>query len=158
MTDNFVAASKAIEEAIATAKTNLEGVLKAQKDQFEKASAQLLKSYEEVSALTKENVDAVVTSGTIVAKGAEEAGKQVAAFTQSSAETAVANGKALLAVKTVNELVDLQNVFFKKSLETFIAETTKIQELSVKIANEALAPISARVNAAVEKFSKPVAA
>jgi phasin family protein len=156
MTENFVAASKAIEDTIATAKQNLEGVLNAQKEQFEKASAQLLKTYEEVTAVTKDNVDAVVTSGTVVAKGAEEAGKQVAAFTQSSAETAVANGKALLAVKTVNELVELQNTFFKQGLETFVAEATKLQELSVKIANDAVAPINARVSAAVEKLSKPV--
>lgn len=158
MSDKFAAATKAIEEAVAVAKKNLEGALSAQKEQFEKATSQILKSYEDVAAVAKDNVDAVVASSTIVAKGAEEAGKQVAAFTQSSAETAVANGKAALAVKTINELFELQTSFFKTSVENFIAESSKLQELTVKIANDAAAPISARVNAAVEKMVKPVVA
>lgn len=158
MSDKFAAASKAIEEAVSVAKKNLEGALSAQKEQFEKATTQILKSYEDVAVAAKENVDAVVASSTIVAKGAEEAGKQVAAFTQSSAETAVANGKAALAVKTINELFELQTSFFKSSVENFIAESSKLQELTVKIANDAAAPISARVNAAVGKLVKPVVA
>jgi phasin family protein len=158
MSDKFAAASKAIEDAVATAKLNLEGAVKVQKEQFEKATAQILKSYEEVAATTKENVEAVVASSTIVAKGAEEAGKAVAAFTQTSAETAVANGKAALAVKTINELFELQSSFFKSSVETFVAESSKLQELTVKIANDAAAPIAARVNATVEKLAKPISA
>ena len=158
MSDKIAAATKAIEDAVSTAKQNVEGLVKAQQEQIEKASAQILKSYEELTSLTKGNVEAVVKSGTIVAKGAEEAGKQVAAFTQSSLEKNAANGKALLAVKTIQELVELQASFTKSSFEAFVAETTKLQELSVKIANEALAPLSERANLAVEKLSKPAAA
>ncbi len=158
MSDKFAAASKTIEDAVATAKQNLEGLVKAQQEQVEKASAQILKSYDELSALTKGNVDAVVKSGTIVAKGAEEAGKQVAAFTQTSLEKGVSTGKALFAVKTIQELIELQNAYTKASFDAFVAESAKLQELSVKIANEALAPLSERVNLAVETLSKPVAA
>ncbi len=157
MTDKFAAATKAIEDAVSTAKQNVEGLVKAQQEQIEKASAQILKSYEELTSLTKGNVDAVVKSGTIVAKGAEEAGKQVAAFTQTSLEKSAANGKALLAVKTIQELIELQTAFTKSSFEAFVAESTKLQELSVKIANEALAPLSERANLAVEKLSKTAA-
>lgn len=158
MSDKFAAATKTIETAVATAKQNLEGLVKAQQEQAEKASSQILKSYEEFSVLAKANVDAVVKSGTIVAKGAEEAGKQVAAFNQSSLEKSVATGKALLAVKTLQELVELQNAYAKAAFDSFVSESTKLQQLSVKIANEALAPINERVNVTVEAFSKPIAA
>ncbi|WP_448207680.1 phasin family protein [Azospirillum sp. sgz302134] len=158
MSDKFAAASKTIEDAIAAAKQNVEGLTKAQQEQFEKASAQIMKTFDELSKLTKGNVDAVVKSGTIVAKGAEEAGKQVAAYTQSSLEKSVANGKSLLAVKTIQELIELQTSFAKASFEAFVAESAKLQELSVKIANEALSPINERVNLTVETLSKPAAA
>jgi phasin family protein len=158
MSDKFAAATKTIEDAVSTAKQNLEGLVKAQQEQVEKASAQILKSYDDLSTLAKGNVDAVVKSGTIVAKGAEEAGKQVAAFTQTSLEKSVSTGKALLAVKTIQELIELQNAYTKASFDAFVAESAKLQELSVKIANEALAPLSERVNLAVETMSKPVAA
>jgi phasin family protein len=157
MSDKFAAASKTIEDAVSTAKQNLEGLVKAQQEQVEKASAKILKSYDDLSSLTKGNVDAVVKSSTIVAKGAEEAGKQVAAFTQSSLEKGVSNGKALLAVKTIQELIALQNAYAKASFDAFVAESAKLQELSVKIANEALAPLSERVNLTVETLGKPAA-
>ncbi|PWC32657.1 phasin family protein [Azospirillum sp. TSO35-2] len=159
MSDKFAAATKSIEDAVSTAKQNLEGLVKAQQEQVEKASAQILKSYDELSVLTKGNVDAVVKSGTIVAKGAEEAGKQVAAFTQSSLEKSVSTGKALLAVKTIQELIELQSAFAKASFDALVSESSKLQELSVKIANEALAPISERVTLTVDTLSKkPLAA
>lgn len=157
MNENFAAATKQVEEVVATAKQNLEGMVKAQQEQIEKASAQVMKGYEDIAALAKANVEAVVASTAIVAKGAEEAGKQVAAYQRSSAEAAVANGKAVLTVKTAQELFELQSGFFKATIEAFTAESGKLRDLSVKIANEAIAPISARVNATVELFAKPVA-
>lgn len=158
MSDKIAAASKVMEDAVTSAKANLEGMVKAQQEQMEKASAQLMKGYDEMVALTKENVDAVVQSGTIVAKGAEEAGKQVAAYAQASLEKSMATGKALLAVKSLNELVELQNAYMKQSFDTMVAESTKLQELSVKVTSAAFAPLSARVNATVEKFKPSVAA
>ncbi|MGQ9369759.1 phasin family protein [Azospirillum sp. ST 5-10] len=158
MNDKIAATVKSMEDAVATAKQNLEGLAKTQREQMEKASAQMLKGYEDLAALTKENVDALVLSGTIVAKGAEEAGKQMAAFTQSSMEKSVAVGKAAFTVKTLRELIELQNAFVKQSVDAMVSETAKMQELSAKIANEALAPISARVDATVKTFAKPLAA
>ena len=58
------------------------------------------------------------------------------------------------AVKTIQELVELQNAYAKASIDALVSESTKMQELTVKIANEALAPLSARVNATVEVLSK----
>lgn len=158
MTDKFAAAQKAFGDVVGQAKQNLEGYAKTQQEQIQKASAQLMKSYEDLNALTKGNVDAVVQSGTIVAKGAEEAGKQVAAFTQASLEQSLAIGKSALAVKSIRELIDLQNSYLKSSLDALVAESTKWQQLSIKVTNEALAPLNARVNVAVEKLAKPLAA
>lgn len=158
MNDKIAAAQKVFGDVVTQAKQNLEGYAKSQQEQMEKASAQLLKNYEELNALTKGNVDAVVQSSTIVAKGAEQAGKQVAAYAQSSLEKSVAATKAAFAVKSIRELIDLQNAYAKQSFDALVAETSKLQELSVKVTNDALAPLSARVNVAVEKLGKPLAA
>ncbi|WP_029009835.1 phasin family protein [Azospirillum halopraeferens] len=158
MNDQIATIAKNMESAVSRAKSNLEGLTKTQQEQVEKAAAQLLKGYEELAALTKENVDALVLSGTIVAKGAEEAGKQMAAYTQASMEKGVAAGKAAFTVKSLRELFDLQNAYVKQSVDSFVTESTRMQELSAKIANEAFAPINARVNATVAKLSKPLAA
>lgn len=167
------AQTAAFEDATAQAKATVETLVKAgqdaaakgyeqvvvaAKEQVEKANAQLLKGYEEYAAFGKQNVDAFVQSGSIVAKGMEEMSKAVFAFTQASLEAGVATGKAMLAVKTLRELVDLQAGFAKSSLDGFVAEGTKLSEMGVKVANQALEPINARVHAAVEKLAKPAAA
>lgn len=168
-----VDAVKTLEDVAAQAKEAVEEIVKASqeqvtrqfeqtmtltKDQVEKASQQMLKSYDEMTAFNKQNVDAVIQSGTIVAKGVETLGKAVASFTQTSIEQSVATGKALLTVKSMRDLVDLQSAFAKSAFDAFMAESTRMSEMSVKVANEALAPINARVNATVEKFARPIAA
>jgi len=167
------AAKLVIEDVAAQAKDHFEGIVKAgqeqaqkhfeqtvaaTKEQVEKASAQLLKSYEEYSAFGKENVDALVKSGTIAVKGAEDINKELVAFAQASFDKSVATGRALLSAKSINEVVDLQNAYAKQSFDSMVSEATKLQELSVKVANEAFAPLTARMNALVEKFAKPLAA
>lgn len=166
-------AKLAIEDVAGQAKEQFEGFVKAgqeqatkhfeqtvaaTKEQVEKASAQLLKGYEEYTAFNKATVDALVKSSTIAVKGAEDINKELVAFAQASFDKSVAAGRAFLSAKSINEVVELQNSYAKQSFDSLVAEATKIQELSVKVANEAFAPLNARVNAAVEKFAKPLAA
>ncbi|WP_029009836.1 phasin family protein [Azospirillum halopraeferens] len=166
-------AIRTIEDVATRAKENFEGIVKAQqeqaqkqfeqtmsaaKEQVEKASGQLLKGYEDLTAFNKDNVEALLRSGSIVAKGAEDLGKEVVAFAQASFDKQVEAGKAALQARSVRELVDLQNDYFKASVDAFVAESTKLHEMSVQVANAAFAPLSARMNAAVETFSKPLAA
>jgi len=133
-------------------------VLGATKDQVEKASQQAFKSYEELSKLGKENLDAYVAATTIYAKGFESIGKAWMTFNQSAMEAGATTAKALLGAKTLREAVDLQSEWAKSTFDKFIAETTKTTETTVKVTSEAMEPITARVNAAVEKAFKPIAA
>ncbi len=166
-------ATKAFEDVAAQTKVQVEGFVKAgqeqavkqfeqtaaaAKEQVEKISAQLLKSYADLQELSKGNVDALVQSGTIASQGAQDLGREVVAYTQASLDKSITTGKSLLTAKSLKEVVDLQTEFFKSSFESFVSEATRIQDLSTRVTNEAIAPLSARVNVAVEKFSKPLAA
>ncbi len=166
-------ATKSFESVAVQAKESYEGFVKAgqeqaakafeqtasaTKEQVEKASAQFLKGYEEIQAFSKGNVDALVQSGAIAAKGAEDLGREVVAYVQASFDKSVTTGKALLTAKSLKEVIDLQTDFVKSSLESFASEATRLQDLSTRVTNEAIAPLNARVNAAVETLSKPLAA
>jgi phasin family protein len=59
-------------------------------------------------------------------------------------------------VKSVKEAVDLQSSFAKTSIEKAVSETSKITDATVKLAEEAIAPLTARMSLAVEKFGKSV--
>jgi len=128
------------------------------KQQIEKAASQFVKNYEAYTAFTKGNVEAVVASGTIAVKGLEDLSKASIAYTQSSYESSVAASKAALSAKSLREITDLQTSFAKSAFDSALSEGTKLTELSVKVTKEALQPLSARVNVAVEQLSKPLAA
>lgn len=164
---------KSFEDVAAVAQGNIEELVKtaqeqaqkqfddavaAAKVQSEKLQDQLAKSYEEFAAFSKGNVEAAAAAGAVVVKGAEDFSKAYAALGKGFIEQYVAVGKAVLAAKSVEEVVAVSNDFAKISYESLVAESSKLQELSVQVANEALAPISARFTVAVEKLSKPLAA
>jgi len=128
------------------------------KEQFEKANELAFKSYDDLADFGKENIEAIVASTNIITKGAEVIGKEVAAFAKAAVEANMATAKKMFTAKNVQELMDLQGSWAKSSFDNLLSETTKLQDMSLKIANESTAPINARVNAAVEKMSKPIAA
>lgn len=130
----------------------------AAREQIEKASQTAYKSFEEMSKLQKDNWDAVVAASQIWAKGAEVIGKAWMGFAQESMENAASAAKALVGVKSLREAVDLQTDLAKGNFDKFVAESTKISETVVKVANDAMEPIAARMNVNVEKMFKPAAA
>ena len=79
-------------------------------------------------------------------------------MTQALTDHALESAKALAAVKSLKEAADIHAAFTKASLERSMSEVAKLQEASFKLAETAYAPITARMNLAVEKFGKPLAA
>ena len=142
--------------AKATAET-YEQVVETTKVQVEKANEAVVKGYDEFAALQKNGVDALIKAGEIWAKGAEEFGKAYMALAQETAEANSEAAKAILSAKSLKEVVDLQGEIARKSFDKSLSEGTKLSELSLKVANEALQPIQQQFTAAVEKVGKVAA-
>jgi phasin family protein len=137
---------------------NYEQTFAAAQEQLEKAATAATQSYDELAALGKDNMDIMVKASTVLVKGIETLGMEVATYGQASVERSVANTQALFGVKTLRELVDLHTELTKETFDSWVEEGTKIGEMSAKVANEAFGPIQEQVNAAVEKMFKPLAA
>lgn len=152
------AVEKATEEAVKTVVETSEQFVAATQEQVEKASAALAEGYDEFAAIQKEGLDAWIKASTILAKGAEDLSKAYFAIAQDAAATNSEAAQALLAAKSLQEIVDLQSEFARKAFDKSVAEGTKISELSLKIANEAFGPIQVQLSTAVEKAMKPLAA
>lgn len=123
-----------------------------------KMSENLFKSYGDLAGFGKGNVEAVVKSSTIVARGFEELSRQFMALAQSNMEHSVAAAKAALNCTTLKQIVDLQSDFAKTTFDKLVSEGNKLSEMSYKMTNEAIEPLQARVTLAVETFGKPLAA
>jgi phasin family protein len=167
------AAAKSVEDTIAATKAQMDDAVRAgqetavktfeqaisvSKEQFDKAGGQFFAGFNDMADFQKANVDAMMTAGTTWAKGVEQMGRAWFGFSQSMMEQTVSTAKAMMTAKTLKEVVDLQSDYTKTTFDGLLAETTKMSDTTMKVANEAMAPLGDRMNAAVEKMSKPVAA
>jgi phasin family protein len=112
-----------------------------------------MKTAEQVAHFSQGNVEAFVKSSQIMATGLQDLSKLMAANAKASMDETMSVFKAFTSVKSLKEAFDLQTSFARTSMEKAVSESGKITEHSLKLAEQALAPLSARVNAAVETFS-----
>ncbi len=112
-----------------------------------------MKTAEQIAQFSQGNVEAFVKSSQILATGYQDITKLVAANAKANFDETVSIFKALTSVKSLKEAFELQSSFARTSLEKAMSESGKITEHSLKVAEQAFAPITARVNAAVETFS-----
>lgn len=120
--------------------------------------AKLNESYEEIAALGQANFGAYVQSAERLTKGFEDLNRHWASYTQAWIEDVVTVSKELASCSSVDEVVEVQNSFSQKTMDGFVAETSRISEMSITVANEAIEPIKSRVDATVETINKSVAA
>lgn len=152
----------------ATASKGIEATVGNLKDDMAKAAAgfsetgakvkegmeKAMKTAEELMAFGQGNVEAMVKSGQIWASGMQDISKHLAATAQASFDETMAAFKALTSVKSLKDVIDLQAGLARSTLEKTLSESGKFTDASVKLTEQALAPITARVTLAVEKFAK----
>ena len=114
----------------------------------------MMKSPQDFAQLGKENLDAFAAAGKIWAAGVQDLTQQVTATAKASLEECVATFKALTAVKSMKEAIDLQSTYSKAVIAKALAETTKLSDASLKLTEQTMAPLTTRMAAAVGKFSK----
>lgn len=113
-----------------------------------------VKTAEEFVSFSQGNVEAIMKAGQIWAAGVQDLNKTFAATAQAQMEAAMGSFKALAGVKSVKEAMDLQTSLARASMETAMAETGKITDASMKLAEQTIAPIAARMTLAAEKFGR----
>ncbi|PKP90507.1 MAG: phasin [Alphaproteobacteria bacterium HGW-Alphaproteobacteria-16] len=105
----------------------------------------------EMTEFAKGNVEAMVESGKITAKGLEAIGQDAAEYSRKSFESATATLKSMSSVKSPADFFKLQSDFVRQSFDAIVAETSKNTEAMMKLAGDAAQPLSSRFAVAVEK-------
>lgn len=123
-----------------------------------KAAGSAFKGYDEAASVSKDNLDALMASGNVLAKGFESIAKSWMAFNQNALESGMGAAKEAFTAKNLKDLVEWQGQYVRQSFDALFDETAKLSEIGVKTAQEAFAPISERFNVAVETMLKQPAA
>ena len=108
----------------------------------------------EAAEFAKGNVEALVESSKIFAAGAQSLGKTYVEEAKSAYETMTADVKELAAVKSPTELFQLQGKIARRNFDMFVATSSKNTEAFLKLASDAFAPLTGRVEVATEKLAK----
>lgn len=142
-----------IDALSAQARENIETLVKPLQEQAEQASAQLRQGYEELQQLQKDNAEALIDSSALAARGAELLVRELNSTAQANLDRTISNGRAVLAARSLREVVDLQASFAAASLEAWVSSTGRLQELSTRITGDVVGPLQARFNATLSQLS-----
>jgi hypothetical protein len=108
------------------------------------AAEKSAKAFEEMNEFGKGNVEALVESGKIAAKGFEALGQGYADYARKQFEGTTAALKGFAAVKSPTEFFKLHSDYVRGQFDSFVAESSKNTEAMLKLAGDVAKPISNR--------------
>jgi phasin family protein len=112
---------------------------------------------EELTELGRGNVEAIVASTKVAAKGVEKIGHEVAELSRKSFEEASAALRGFAEIKSPTDLFRLQGEFARGQFDTFVAEGAKLSEAMIKLAGDVAEPLAGRYTVAAERVKAAVA-
>ena len=123
-------------------------------DVNERAKAAVEKSariVEEMTDFTRGNVEAIVASSKVAAKGVETLSQEAADFGRRSFEEASATLKSFAEVKSPTDFFRLQSEFARAQFDALVAESSKVSEAVIKLAGEVAEPLTSRYSVAADR-------
>ena len=143
-----------------TKQTNIDGLFATEQfrnvfgDVNERAKAAMERSariVEELADLTRGNVEAIVASSKVAAKGVEALSQDAAEYSRKSFEEASTALKGFAEVKSATDLFKLQGDFARATFDAAVAESARVSEAMLKIAGDVAEPITSRYTVAAER-------
>jgi len=117
------------------------------KTAFEKSA----KIVEEIADLTRGNVEAIVASSKVAAKGVETLSHDAADYGRKSFEEASAAFKSFAEVKSATDFFKLQGDYARSAFDAAVAESARLSETVLKLAGDVAEPLNSRYAVAAER-------
>jgi phasin family protein len=115
------------------------------------AAEKTTKVVEQIADLTRGNVEAIVASSKIAAKGVETMSQDAAEYGRKSFEEASAVLKSFAEVKSATDFFKLQGDYARSAFDAAVAESARVSESMLKLAGEVAEPINSRYTVAAER-------
>lgn len=109
------------------------------------------KIVEELADLTRGNVEALVASSKLAAKGVETLSQDATEYSRKSFEEASAALKSFAEVKSATDFFKLQSDYARSAFDSAVAESARLSETVLKLAGDVAEPITSRYTVAAER-------
>jgi hypothetical protein len=103
----------------------------------------MLKNFDEIQKLGKDNMDVAMKSFGAVSKGVQAIAVEVADYSKKSFEEGSALTEKLLGAKSLEKAIEIQTDYAKSAYEGFVAGATRIGELYADMTKESYKPFEA---------------
>jgi len=100
----------------------------------------MLKNFDELQKLGKDNMDVTMKSFGALSKGVQAIAVEVADYSKKSFEQSTAAMEKLFGAKSIEKAIEVQSDYVKSTYEGFVAEATKLGELYTELAKESYKP------------------
>jgi hypothetical protein len=111
----------------------------------------MVKNFEDMQKLGKDNMDATLTALSAMSKGFQTIAIEMADYTKKVFEDGNAAAEKLLGAKSFDKALEVQSDYVKASYEQFVAQATKVGQLYAGLAQEAYRPFESSIAKAPEK-------
>jgi phasin family protein len=112
------------------------------------------KAAEQLAEIAKANVEALTEAGRIATSGARTIGQDALANSRTGIEQAAAAVKTLAEAKSPTEFFQLQSELLRASFDRAVTDGSKLTEQLVKLAGEAVQPLSTRASLNAERINE----
>ncbi len=112
----------------------------------------MMKTSGEMTLLGQNNADAFMKFSQLWTTGCQAIGQGVAAATEAHFELLMSGWNAMSGAKSFKEIMEMQASLMRASLENAAATTGKIGGAAMALVEESMAPLTASLTTAAEKF------
>jgi len=145
--------------SFATAGANqMRSAMERSLEQANKAAEGSMKAAQEFAEFSRGNAEVLAQVTQTWMSGTQDISRQAFAFVQSLTDHAMEGARALSGVKSLKEAAEIQATYARGTMDRVVSETAKLQEASLRLAEQVAAPMTQRVTQAVERATKPLAA
>ncbi|MCZ6894725.1 MAG: phasin family protein [Gammaproteobacteria bacterium] len=118
------------------------------------ASEVTTRQYDGMATYNHGYMESVLNAAGAMARGCEALGTEWMNYAKTSLEDGVATSKALMSCKSVDEVVKIHSGYVIYALDSCLAESVKLSEMSIKLANEIVEPLNSGFAVAIEELAR----
>src|ERR1700733_7324799 len=118
-------------------------------EQMEKVTQGIIQACDEVNVGCCKSVDAMIEATAAMSKGCEEFSRKLGSLMQESVSRTMNAGKTMMAARSIKEISDLHAEFTKGLFDQWLAGTGRLTEISARVTQEALEPVTRHANDAM---------
>jgi hypothetical protein len=100
----------------------------------------MVKNFEDLQQVSKENMDSALKSWGVLSKGSQAIAVEVADYSKKAFEDGTAALEKLFGVKSLDKAIEVQTEYAKTAFEGFVAQASKLGALYAGLAKETCQP------------------